>query len=393
MAIDVDTLQQGFARGGWLPLAPPGHPQPMVPESLLPEGDGVLVSSGGSSGGRQICLQPWSHLDQSATATALWLQGIGLDPSETLSLNPLPLHHVSGLMPWWRSRCWGAQHQILSKELMKTPSALRQMSSSSSEWREHSLVLSLVPTQLTRLMGSVDGVEFLKAVALIWVGGAALPRALADQARSNGLRLAPCYGATETAAMVTALHPDQFLAGEEGCGGPLCDVQLRLANDGSLSVRTKRLALASWSLSRDKDLQVLADQNGWWRSGDAAVLGTSLRILGRVDGAILSGGETIFPEQLEARLMQQVVAAGLPPVLVLMLSVRDLVWGERLVALVGSSDENLTCVLESLAKAWLPAERPKAWISCPNLQRSVEGKWRRDEWRDWLRSELKHQER
>ena len=107
MAIDVDTLQRGLDRGGWLPLSPPGQNKPMVPESLLPEGDGVLVASGGSSGGRQVCLQPWSHLDQSAAATASWLQGIGLDPSETLLLNPLPLHHVSGLMPWWRSRCWG----------------------------------------------------------------------------------------------------------------------------------------------------------------------------------------------------------------------------------------------------------------------------------------------
>ena len=69
MAIDVDNLLRGLDRGGWLSLVQPGPSQPMVPQSLLPEGDGVLISSGGSSGGRQVCLQPWSHLDQSAGTT------------------------------------------------------------------------------------------------------------------------------------------------------------------------------------------------------------------------------------------------------------------------------------------------------------------------------------
>ena len=146
-------------------------------------------------------------------------------------------------------------------------------------------------------------------------------------------------------------------------------------------------------MSRGEALQGLADQNGWWRSGDSAILGESLRILGRLDGAILSGGETVFPEQLEARLMQQVVEAGLHPVQVLLLSEKDLIWGESLVALVGSPDESVVAALATFAESWLPAERPKVWMSCPNLQRSAEGKWRRDEWRDWLRSELKRQER
>ena len=182
MAIDVDTLLRGLDRGGWLPLSPPGRSQPMVPESLLPEGDGVLVSSGGSSGGRQICLQPWNHLDQSAAAAASWLEGIGLDPSETLLLNPLPLHHVSGLMPWWRSRCWGARHLQLSPSLMKSPADLLQVCEALPDWGHAPAVVSLVPTQLHRLMAAPAGLAWLKACAVIWVGGAALPDALADHA-------------------------------------------------------------------------------------------------------------------------------------------------------------------------------------------------------------------
>ena len=48
---------------------------------------------------------------------------------------------------------------------------------------------------------------------VIWVGGASLPEDLAAASRAMGLKLAPCYGATETAAMVTAQRPRDFLTG------------------------------------------------------------------------------------------------------------------------------------------------------------------------------------
>ena len=35
------------------------------------------------------------------------MRSIGLAPEQACLFNPLPFHHMSGLMPWWRSRCWG----------------------------------------------------------------------------------------------------------------------------------------------------------------------------------------------------------------------------------------------------------------------------------------------
>lgn len=387
MEIDVDTLLRGLARGGWLPLTPPGPSQPMVPQSLLPEGDGVLVASGGSSGGRQICLQPWSHLDQSAAVTGCWLQGIGLDPSETLLLNPLPLHHVSGLMPWWRSRCWGARHQQLSPSLMKSPADLLQVCEALPDWGRAPGVVSLVPTQLMRLMEAPAGLAWLQACAVIWVGGAALPQSLADQARSHGLRLAPSYGATETAAMVAVQTPEQFLAGESGCGRALNDVELCLDGDQALLVRTSRLAVGRWSTGEPTRLQSLTDDRGWWRSGDAASLTPELTVLGRLDGALHSGGETVFPEQLEARLHQSLVSQQRPSVPVLMLAEPDPEWGERLVALVGTTNPSIVVSLQKLTASWLSAEQPKRWLMCPELAKNTLGKWQRERWYGWLREQ------
>ena len=375
-------LEQGLAAGEWVSLlSEPAN----VPIELLPPGPGVCVRSGGSSGGGRCCAHPVVNLNRSAAATANWLQGLALKAAGTLVLNPLPVNHVSGLMPWWRAQCWGAEHQRLDPGLMKNPTALLAFCRSLSSWGAKPVLLSLVPTQLARLMAHPDGVSWLKETTVIWVGGAAISLELARQAREHQLPLAPCYGATETAAMVAALTPDRFLAGESGCGEPLIDVDLRVAPDGALEVRTDRLALFRWRCDLPSVLEPLMDADGWWRSGDRAVLTPGLQIAGRMDGAIHTGGETVFPQQLEERLMQAIQAASLPVSAVLLLGVDDPEWGQRLVALVGSSDAAVLSRLEALTRPWPPAETPRRWLLCPDLAPSALGKWHRQRWRDWLK--------
>ncbi len=377
--MQTSALLMQLAAGGWVQLDGAAA-SPKVPVTLLPDGPGVVISSGGSSGGRRRCLQPLIHLDRSAAATGTWLGSIGIDPSTCLVLNPLPMHHVSGLMPWWRSRCWGSTHVPLTPNLLKQPSQLLAASRTLRGWGEQPTVLSLVPTQLGRLLADPDGRAWLQACSVVWVGGAALAPGMAQQARDAEIRLSPCYGATETAAMVAALPPDRFLAGDNSCGPPLVDVELQLAGDGALKVRTQRLAIASWREERPNELEPLQDEEGWWYSGDSAGLAPDLRIFGRLDGALLSGGETVFPEQLEARLLE----SGLPVEAVLLLGVPDPVWGQRLVGLVRSSDEAIVRRLEQFTANWLPADKPLGWFVCPELAPSRAGKWQREQWYQWV---------
>ena len=382
-------LEQALNRQAWVQLLPPVGAGRVISSDLLPQGSGFVIASGGSSGGRQHCLLPCNHLDQSAWATGEWLQSQGMELPQCLLLNPLPLHHVSGLMPWWRSRCWRVGHAWLQPGLMRDPDALEQLCGSLPGWGEQPVLMSLVPTQLQRLLTHNAGLRVLKACAVIWVGGAVLSPVLMKAARAEGLRLAPCYGATETAAMVTALAPEDFLAGATGCGSPLDDVELQLTQTGALQVRTERLALARWS---GEGLEDVRDQQGWWTSGDAGCLTTEsnqlrLSIAGRLDGAIHSGGETVFPEQLEVRL--QAAALGLPLEAVLLLAVEDREWGQRLVALVrpaaGANGEDLIKQLRHLIADWPSADRPMHWRLCPMLAPMANGKWQRGHWQQWLR--------
>jgi O-succinylbenzoic acid--CoA ligase len=334
------------------------------------------------------------------------LQTLGLDASQVIVWNPLPFQHVSGLMPWWRAQQWDVAHVWLSSALMKSPQALLAESCQRSEWESKPMLLSLVPTQLGRLLADSAGVRWLQAMALIWVGGAALPDELAAKARTMGIKLAPCYGSTETAAMVVAQSPERFLDGEKGVGEPLDDTELRVEANGALAVRCGRLAIGRWKPDGDGSLATplrkpsfspLADADGWWSSGDAALLKgfaatPQLMLLGRLDGAIHSGGVTVFPEQLEVRLMAAAREVGLPLKAVLFLGVHDPEWGERLVVLVRWQDadhppgasEALLLRLKALTDRWLPAERPLLWHHCAELVATSAGKWERSRWRAWL---------
>ncbi|MFQ6538439.1 MULTISPECIES: AMP-binding protein [Aphanothece] len=350
-------------------------------------GPGVVVGSGGSRGGRRWCLQPLAHLEASAAATGRWLVELGLEPAACVHLNPLPLHHVSGLLPWIRARQWGGGHVAIAPEVLRRPQDPADLPVLPGD---RAALISLVPTQLARLVAEPAGLAWLQRLAVIWVGGAPLPSWLARRAREAGLRLAPCYGATETAAMVTALAPEAFLAGEEGCGPPLAGVALRLAAEGTaLEVCTDRLSPGVLRHGRLAPLPRSAD--GWWRSGDGARLGAGgLVVLGRLDGAILSGGETVFPEQLEARLRELAVARRWPLQELLLLGVDDPEWGQRLVALVrersGADGQALRELLRQATAAWPPAERPCRWLGCPSLAPGSMGKWQRAAWQEWLRS-------
>ncbi len=113
-----------------------------------------------------------------------------------------------------------------------------------------------------------------------------------------------------------------------------------------------------------------------------------LQVLGRLDGAIQSGGETVFPEQLEAQLLSLCQGRRLPVAELLLLAEADPLWGERLVALIrleaAAEFAGLLPELQALAQQLPPSQRPRRWLECPTLERTALGKWERQRWHQWL---------
>jgi O-succinylbenzoic acid--CoA ligase len=116
-----------------------------------------------------------------------------------------------------------------------------------------------------------------------------------------------------------------------------------------------------------------------------------LQLQGRLDGAINSGGETVFPEQVEQRFLALCRRLELPVEELLLLPEPDPLWGERLVALVRlPMGLDAAKVLEALVRQALKlpvSQRPWRWLLCQHLHRTALGKWERARWCHWLASQ------
>tara|TARA_Y100001968_G_scaffold248165_1_gene232684 strand:+ start:7788 stop:9035 length:1248 start_codon:yes stop_codon:yes gene_type:complete len=389
-------IEQTLKNGLWVELLPTSEKKIFVQNNQLPKGPGIIICSGGSTGGPSKCIHPYQNMNQSALATAEWLLKQGITPGKCQILNGLPINHVSGLMPWWRSKRWNAQHQWLNPVLMRSPLKLEKYCQSFFADKHKHLLTSLVPTQLKRLLDHPAGIKWLKAFSVIWIGGSNFPKQLAKTARNHRIRLAPCYGTTETMAMVSALSPDDFLQGKTDCGFPMTDVELRIGRDKALEIRTPRLAK---SIYIDEQLQIIDNKDGWWKSGDSAELikendQIRVNIIGRTDTAIHSGGETIFPERLQERLLKGALSNQIPVESILLLGIANEEWGERLVALVrvnsactASQSSKVFMNLQNLVKKWSPAEKPIKWYKCQQLSPNSLGKWELKKWRGWVKDQ------
>tara|TARA_Y100001968_G_scaffold330253_1_gene381567 strand:- start:1759 stop:3000 length:1242 start_codon:yes stop_codon:yes gene_type:complete len=389
----IAQLSTAIKKNIWIEIVSSEKKSTDIPHKLLPKNPGVIITSSGSTGGPNKCLHPFLNLDQSANATGEWLIEQNLLPRDCIIFNPLSMHHIAGLMPWWRSRSWGAEHIFITPETMRNPILLIRKYKEILAQKNYNLLISLVPTQLHRLLSHPEGIKFLKAFAIIWVGGALLPESIAKAAREKKINLAPCYGASETAAMISALKPKDFLEGQNNCGDLLQDVKISIDKNNNLKVRTNRIAIGHW---KNETLETIQTKDGWWESGDIAKIvknkrNIQLKILGRIDTAINTGGETIFPEVLESRLLESAKQKGIPLKNTIFLSLNDKEWGDKLTALtkweeeLNSTQEAIMLKkLTQIVSNWPPEERPKSWINCPELKRNRLGKYERFKWFNWL---------
>jgi O-succinylbenzoic acid--CoA ligase len=188
--------------------------------------------------------------------------------------------------------------------------------------------LSLVPTQLERLLAKgADPLQ--KGIKRILVGGASASSDLRRQAREAGLPIVCTYGMTEMASQVCTQDGRVLRdpsVDEVDSGFPLPGVVVRLSPTGEIHVRGPQLARAYFS-----DAKPLQDADGFYQTGDLGRFDEEGRliVLGRKDHMLISGGENVYPEAVEAALLglSGVAAAcafGVP----------DPLWGDRIEAAV-----------------------------------------------------------
>ncbi|QFZ91422.2 AMP-binding enzyme [Synechococcus elongatus] len=329
----------------------------------------IGIATGGSSGGLRFAIQTWDRLMAAAIA---FQRSPLIDGPAIAGICSLPLHHVSGLMVAVRSLVTGGSLWLLPWSELQSDDPLPDCPQA---------VLSLVPTQLQRLL--LRRSLWLQQRSLILLGGAPAWPTLLQQAQAQQLSIAPCYGATETAAFISVLAPQQFLAGDRGVGKPLPGVTIKLNADQTVAIQAPSLALGYWQGT--SQLQPIVDDQGFWQSGDRGEWSAdhSLILLGRQGDRILSGGEKIWPLEVETALynsglVREVCVVGLA----------DSDWGEVVAAAyVPQSEGTCSAQLKAAIALELAAyKHPKRWISCTALPRTSQGKIDRVAVRQFLQS-------
>ncbi len=341
-----------------------------VLDSITENGPAIILNSSGSCGKPRKCFHHLDNLKLSALTSGQWLIEQGFELQNCLILNTLPLNHISGLMPIFRSQTWGCDCINISPNLIKKTRELLLFTIKSKKNKKH-LITSLVPTQLQRLLAQKDGISWLKIFDLIWVGGASISGETAEQCIEEKIKLAPCYGSTETAAMVTSLKPKEFLMGFKNVGEILPDTQIRINTQGLIEIKSARIGIEIIDSSKTENFK---NKNGWWQTGDLGEINQInnslyLNFLGRSDKAFNSGGEIVFPKVIETRLNDFIIKENIPINKFNISKVSDKLWGNKIKIIVEFREltnhkniENSLNLLKKFSQSWPKHEKPEKWI-------------------------------
>lgn len=305
--------------------------------------DGLVIPTSGSEGIPKLVVLPQESLTASITATAGAL-GVGH------WLLALPLTHIAGWMVV--ARACAASTQLVSCDASCSPAAFSRAVVSMPPG---SRFTALVPTQLGRLLADPEAAHHLATFDSVLVGGAACPRPLRDAAAKHGVRLVRTYGMTETAG---------------GCvydGVPLPGVSLEVAESGRISLGGDMVAAG---YAGAPSHEAFSTENGrrWHHTSDHGQLeGDVIRVLGRLDDVIVTGGENVHPLAIESALADHLGIGN-----VAIVGAPHPHWGEAVVLLT-EQEIALDAVKRVLHESLPASHAPKAVVTTP-IPRTPTGK-------------------
>ena len=302
----------------------------------------IIFTSGSSGYPKAALLTIGNHYYNALGSNA----HIRLKPGDCWLLS-LPLFHVGGLAILFRTFLSGA-----TSVLMPGNASLLKIIPG-----QNITHLSLVPAQLYRLLAEQHTTKFLQRLNAILLGGGPPADTLIEEAVRQQLPIYLTYGLTETASQVTTTKqplrmnkPDHSNAGQI-----LLYRKLKINKQGEILVKGSILFKG---YIRKERIYLPLDKNGWFNTGDLGKIDSrgNLLVLGRKDNMFISGGENIYPEEIE-RILRDM--KGIADALVV--PVPDKEFGRRPVAFIKSDkgaqikvEQLRTCLQKKIARYKIP---------------------------------------
>ena len=254
---------------------------------------------------------------------------------EDVNLVCMPVYHIGGSGYACSGFYVGARTIILRE--VAPDGILRAI-------EEHRVTRSFfVPAVLLFMLeaAGINETDF-SSLHLIVYGASPIPIDLLTRAMNTfKCRFAQVYGMTETSGAVTWLPPEDHVPGSarmRSCGKPHNAVEIRIVDSlgrdvptgevGEVICRSSQVMKGYWNLPGETAAAV---RDGWFHSGDAGYLDEDgyLYIHDRIKDMIISGGENIYPAEVESVLFSHPAVAD-----VAVIGVPDERWGESVKAIV-----------------------------------------------------------
>ncbi|WP_164960464.1 o-succinylbenzoate--CoA ligase [Limosilactobacillus reuteri] len=321
-----------------------------------------IMYTSGTTGKPKGVLQTFGNHFYSAVSSAL---NLGLSSADKW-LCVAPIFHISGFSIIMRGLIYGMTVRLVEK--FRAEEIERILAN------ETVTIMSVVPFMLKKLIQQQNktNTHYNSAFRCMLLGGGTIDRETLEICLQRSIPVVQCYGMTETCSQIVALRSVDALLKLGSVGQPLFSTQLKLSKDGEILLKTPTLTPGYLNLP-DKLPSKMID--GWYRTGDIGHLDKEgyLYIDGRADEMLISGGENIFPQEVEQ------VYQRYPQINeVAVVGQNDSVWGQVPVAFVVSDRRLSTTKLMNYGYEHLARYKvPQHYIFVSELPKNASGKIRR----------------
>jgi o-succinylbenzoate---CoA ligase len=326
-----------------------------------------VVYTSGTTGPPKGALLTYGNHWWSAIGSAL---NIGLQADDRW-LAVLPLFHVGGLAILLRGVIYGIP--VVVQEAFDPAAVNRAIDD------EGVTIISVVSAMLTRMLAERGDRAYPPTLRCVLLGGGPAPRPLLEACADRGVPVVQTYGLSETASQVATLAPAEALRKLGASGKPLLPTELRIEQDGRAAAAGEvgeilvRGPTVTPGYVRRPDATALALRDGWLHTGDLGYLDADgyLYVVDRRDDLIISGGENVYPAEIEGVLLAhpRIAEAGV-------YGVPDERWGQVVGAvLVPHSDPPTIDELRAFCRTRLAGYKVPTYIRYADaLPRNAAGK-------------------
>lgn len=308
-------------------IAEPERDVPLRATIDLDEPHSVMYTSG-TTGRAKGAVLTWGNFWWSAVGSAL---NVGHARNDAW-LVPLPLFHVGGLSVLTRSVIGGICAVVHDGfDPLRVNAAID----------EGATIVSVVAVMLERMLEARGDRSYPDHLRCVLLGGGPASRALLERCIAARVPVALSYGLTESTSQAATLPPERALAKLGSSGQPLLPTEIRIECDGvAVAAETDgEIVLRGPTIVRQylnaPETTAQAWRGGWFHTGDIGRIDREgyLYVLDRRDDLIISGGENVYPAEIEGVLNEHpaVVEAGVT-------GADDARWGRVPIAYVRLAD-------------------------------------------------------